>query len=194
MRYEEARFLHTLGVWTCLVSCPCAGSWSWTGPGVEEKHGLVCFHLRLILLSYPLTTSRNSKHADAFCRQKPEYCIGGSLNANYFSKKGVYNGTGMALAGESWNVGQRRIFTLYFQHHTGDIRYIQYTTDRQWIGGSKSETVATDAKNASPISAVSVNLDSTQYVSQLCTVSSIMSLMVRSSTSSTSTRTTQSGK
>jgi hypothetical protein len=114
-----------------------------------------------------LTHGRNSSQVDSFCRQKPEYCIGGSLNANYFSKKGVYNGTGIALAGESWNKGQRRIFTLYFQHHTGDIRFMQYSSDQQWSGGSKSETVATGVKNASPISAVAYNINATQYVSQL---------------------------
>ncbi|KAL5114467.1 hypothetical protein ACEQ8H_007664 [Pleosporales sp. CAS-2024a] len=105
----------------------------------------------------------SSDSVSPFCRQQPQYCIGGALDANYYSKKGVFNGTGIALAGESWNIGQRRIFTLYFQHHTGDIRYMQYTTDRSWIGGTANETVATDAKNASPISAVSVNLNHTTY-------------------------------
>lgn len=100
---------------------------------------------------------------DPFCREKPDYCIGGSLDAQYLSKKGVFNGTGIALAGESWNVGQRRIFTLYFQHHTGDIRFMQYNTDRKWIGGTRSETVATDAKPGSPISAVAFGVNSTQY-------------------------------
>jgi hypothetical protein len=152
------------------------------------------FALFLRLGTCSLTKYRNSNHADAFCRQKPEYCIGGSLNANYMSKKGVYNGTGIALAGESWNIGQRRIFTLYFQHHTGDIRYMQYTTDRQWIGGTKAQTVATDAKNGSPISAVSVGLNSTQYVSQSSIISSIEQLTPHSSTSSTLTRTTPSSK
>jgi hypothetical protein len=92
--------------------------------------------------------------------------MGGSLSANYVSQKGAYNGTGIALAGESWNKGQRRIFTLYFQHHSGDIRAMQYTTDKQWVGGGKTETVATGVKGASPISAVAVALNSTTYVSQ----------------------------
>jgi hypothetical protein len=108
-------------------------------------------------------SNSDGNSTDPFCRENPEYCIGGALNANYLSKKGAYNGTGIALAGESWNVGQRRIFTLYFQHHTGDIRFMQYTTDRKWIGGSKAETVATDAKNGSPISAVAYALNTTQY-------------------------------
>jgi hypothetical protein len=92
-------------------------------------------------------------------------CIGGALNANYISKKGAFNGTGIALAGESWNKGQRKIFTLYFQHHTGDIRFMQYGTDQKWIGGTKAQTVASDAKDASPISAVAFAINATQYVS-----------------------------
>ncbi|OAK97926.1 hypothetical protein IQ06DRAFT_296188 [Phaeosphaeriaceae sp. SRC1lsM3a] len=105
----------------------------------------------------------SSSSGDPFCRSNPQYCIGGSLDANYISKKGAYNGTGIALAGESWNVGQKRIFTLYFQHHTGDIRYMQYNTDRKWIGGGKSETVTTDAKPGTPLSAVAVYLNGTAY-------------------------------
>jgi hypothetical protein len=42
---------------------------------------------------------------------------------------------------------------------------MQYTTDRKWIGGTKAETVASDAKPATPISAVSFALNTTQYVS-----------------------------
>jgi hypothetical protein len=141
-----------------------------------------------------LIPNRNSSQTDPFCREKPEYCIGGSLNANYLSKKGVFNGTGIALAGESWNVGQRRIFTLYFQHHTGDIRFMQYNTDRKWTGGSKSETVATGAKNASPISAVAFVVNGTQYVSGLLASKCIIILTVRSLTSFISTQTTPLSK
>jgi hypothetical protein len=113
-----------------------------------------------------LTACSAAEASDPFCEDNPEYCIGGALNAEYYSKKGAFNGTGIALAGESWNTGQRRIFTLYFQHHTGDIRFMQYTTDRKWIGGTKAETVASNAKDSSPISAVSFAINHTQYVSQ----------------------------
>ena len=137
---------------------------------------------------------RATDTTDPFCRQKPEYCIGGALNADYISKKGVYNGTGIALAGESWNVGQRRIFTLYFQHYTGDIRFMECTTDQKWIGGSRTETIATDAKNASPISAVAVGLNSTQFVFDSPLTQSDCMLTAASFTSSTLTRTTSSSK
>ena len=101
---------------------------------------------------------------DAFCKKSPELCIGGSLNPEYYSEKGAFNGTGIALAGESWNGGQRRIFTVYFQHHTGDIRYMQYRADKKWDGGDKAQTVATDAKNGTALSAVAYLINGTQYV------------------------------
>ncbi|KAF2852411.1 hypothetical protein T440DRAFT_497919 [Plenodomus tracheiphilus IPT5] len=107
--------------------------------------------------------SSDNDPAYPLCRSSPQLCIGGAINADYVSRRGAFNGTGIALAGESWNTGHRRIFTLYFQHHTGDIRFMQYTTDRKWIGGTKAETVASDAKDATPISAVSFAANSTQY-------------------------------
>jgi hypothetical protein len=62
---------------------------------------------------------------------------------------------------------------------------MQYTTDQEWVGGTKTETVATDAKNASPISAVSFNLNSTQYVSHLDVLADRFLIDLYSSTSST---------
>jgi hypothetical protein len=41
---------------------------------------------------------------------------------------------------------------------------MQYTKEQQWIGGTEKETVATDAKDATPISAVSYALNLTQHV------------------------------
>ncbi|KAF2133634.1 hypothetical protein P153DRAFT_282218 [Dothidotthia symphoricarpi CBS 119687] len=114
-------------------------------------------------LSLGLKKKANDK-IDPFCRTNPKYCVGGALNSQYLSKKGAFNGTGIALAGESWDKNQRRIFTIYFQHHTGDIRYMIYTADRTYIGGTKSETVASDAKDASPISAVAYAVNETSYV------------------------------
>jgi hypothetical protein len=111
------------------------------------------------------SSSSTSTNADPYCVAHPEVCIGGSLDQAYFSKKGAFNGSGVALAGESWNGGQRRLFTLYFQHHSGDIRYMTYDKNQEWSGGSSSETVASDAKNATPISAVAYVSNTTQYVS-----------------------------
>ncbi|KAF2183804.1 hypothetical protein K469DRAFT_710168 [Zopfia rhizophila CBS 207.26] len=99
---------------------------------------------------------------DPFCRDHPDLCIGGYLDEEFYSKSGAFNGSGIALAGESWNHEEHKIFTVYFQHWTGDIRFMQYTADGQWIGGGKSETVATDAKNGTAISTVAYSMNATQ--------------------------------
>ncbi|KAI9782881.1 MAG: hypothetical protein M1816_001662 [Peltula sp. TS41687] len=83
----------------------------------------------------------------------PRYSIGGSLDPAYYSKKGAFNGSGIALASQSFEGSEHGSIVLYFQHHTGTIRW-QQLTDGKWLGGSQSEIVADDAKNATPISAV----------------------------------------
>ncbi|KAF1933027.1 uncharacterized protein M421DRAFT_53755 [Didymella exigua CBS 183.55] len=107
--------------------------------------------------------NNNEVKVDPFCRDHPKLCIGGSLNAEYLSKKGAFNGSGIALAGESWNPKNGTLFTLYFQHHTGAIRYLKYTKGQKWIGGGITETVASNAKNATPISAVAYVANATQF-------------------------------
>ncbi|KAF2703845.1 hypothetical protein K504DRAFT_485591 [Pleomassaria siparia CBS 279.74] len=91
---------------------------------------------------------------DPFCATHAEYCIGGALNADYYSQKGAFNGSGIALAGESWTKGTRHLFQLFFQHHTGGLRRMAYGVDQKWDGGNASTTIATDVKNGSAISIV----------------------------------------
>lgn len=71
----------------------------------------------------------------------------------------------VALATEFWNDQEEKIMTVYFQHWTGEIRSIQLTPKGEWIGGTSSEVIASDAKNATPISAVSYSLNDTSVVS-----------------------------
>ncbi|KAF2650858.1 hypothetical protein K491DRAFT_720389 [Lophiostoma macrostomum CBS 122681] len=102
-----------------------------------------------------------SGFVDPYCVGNPDYCIGGSLGSNYYTTNGTFNGSGIALATEFWNHQQRKIMTVYFQHWSGDIRWIQLTPQGQWIGGTKTEMIATDAKNATPISVVSYAINGT---------------------------------
>jgi hypothetical protein len=87
-----------------------------------------------------------------------EYRIGGSINASYYSREGAWNGTGIALTSQSFasNLQDAPLGSLvmYFQHHTGDIRFMRLTSEGEWVGGSPSEVVATNAKNSTPIGAV----------------------------------------
>ncbi|KAF2113105.1 hypothetical protein BDV96DRAFT_496974 [Lophiotrema nucula] len=98
---------------------------------------------------------------EPYCVDNPEYCIGGSLGSLYYTTNGTFNGTGIALATEFWNNQERKIMTVYYQHCTGEIRWIQLTPQGQWIGGTKSEVIVTDAKNATPISTVSYAINGT---------------------------------
>ncbi|KAL5413124.1 hypothetical protein PMIN03_003902 [Paraphaeosphaeria minitans] len=108
---------------------------------------------------------------DPYCAANPNFCIGGALGSSYYTRNGTFNGSGIALATEFWNNQERKIMTVYFQHWTGEIRSIQLTPKGEWIGGTASEVVVSDAKNATPISAVSYSLNDTSvwhifYISQ----------------------------
>lgn len=102
---------------------------------------------------------------DPYCAANPDYCIGGPLGSSYYTSNGTFNGSGIALATEFWNNQERKIMTVYFQHATGEIRSIQLTPKGEWVGGGLSEVIVSDAKNATPISAVSYSVNTTSVVS-----------------------------
>lgn len=87
-----------------------------------------------------------------------EYRIGGSIDASYYSRKGAWNGTGIALASQSFPADSEDApigsLVMYFQHHASEIRFMRLTSEGSWVGGTDSEVVATNAKNSTPLSAV----------------------------------------
>ena len=94
-----------------------------------------------------------------------------SPTPNDLSTVGAFNGTGIAVASESFGSeasgnGTYGLFVLYFQHHTGSIRQMQLR-DSGWEGGGLSNVVvpAGDAKNGTPISVVSYAYDNKAAVS-----------------------------
>ncbi|KAF2402645.1 hypothetical protein EJ06DRAFT_528740 [Trichodelitschia bisporula] len=91
----------------------------------------------------------------------PKLSIGGAIDPKYYSTKGAWNGSGIAFAGESFSGGERGLATVYFQHHTGDIRWMRLNSDYNWVGGTKAETVASDAKNSTPLSTVAYVMNGT---------------------------------
>ncbi|KJX92547.1 hypothetical protein TI39_contig5841g00003 [Zymoseptoria brevis] len=92
-----------------------------------------------------------------------DHAIGGAIDPKYFSKQGVFNGSGIALASQSFarelSDGSQGSLVMYFQHWTGQIRYKQLSPSGEWLGGDISEVVAVGAKNGTPLSAVSYVLD-----------------------------------
>ena len=77
----------------------------------------------------------------------------------YLLASGAFNGTGIAVASQSFGTGGYGLLNVYFQHFTGSIRKLQLMDDGSWQGGDSSNIVATDARNATPISAVAYAMD-----------------------------------
>lgn len=84
---------------------------------------------------------------------------GSTVNAAYLTTEGAFNGSGIAIASQSYGTGGYGTIVLYFQYHDGTVRNMQLLTGGGWIGGDYSTIVANDAKNATPISAVSYAMD-----------------------------------
>lgn len=91
------------------------------------------------------------------------YAIGGALDPAYYTTEGAFNGSGIALASQSFASDLRDAplgsLVMYFQHHSGDIRFQRLTDRGAWVGGSESEIVASNAKNGTPLSAVAYVLN-----------------------------------
>ncbi|KAF2221716.1 hypothetical protein BDZ85DRAFT_264276 [Elsinoe ampelina] len=94
-----------------------------------------------------------------------DYLIGGALNPAYYSTSGAWNGSGIAVANQGF--GDPSVYgnmVLYYQYHTGEIRTLVLQPDDSWQQGDSK--VAADARNSTPISAVSyvVNQTATWHV------------------------------
>lgn len=87
-----------------------------------------------------------------------------------FSTSGAFDGTGIALATESFGQESYGTVVVYFQHWTGDIRYMQLSSSGSWIGGGDQEVVATNARNGTPIAAVAYSMSGVSTVCQNDTV------------------------
>lgn len=96
--------------------------------------------------------------------ESSDYYIGGAIDPAYYSREGAFNGSGLALASQSFGSGEYGELVLYFQHYSGSIRWQRLTPDNGWLGGTASEVVATDAKNSTPLSAVAYSLNGVSTV------------------------------
>ncbi|KAE9964793.1 hypothetical protein BLS_008061 [Venturia inaequalis] len=85
--------------------------------------------------------------------------INHDINSAYMSKSGAFNGSGLALASYSFGTGGYGVINVFFQHWSGQLRKMQLMEDGSWTGGDFTSIVATDARNATPISAVAYAMD-----------------------------------
>jgi hypothetical protein len=80
--------------------------------------------------------------------------------ATYLSKEGAWNGSGFALTDQGY------IFHVYFQHHSGDLTWMYH--NMEWYGDDQY-VIATDARNNTPVSAVTYVSNATEFVHVFCT-------------------------
>jgi hypothetical protein len=59
---------------------------------------------------------------------------------------------------------------MYYQHHSGDIRFQRLTSEGAWVGGTQSEIVASNAKNSTPLSAVAYVQNGTSQWHVFCKI------------------------
>ena len=130
------------------------------GVGLSQKKSCVD-HVAAFFLALTQIFCRSS-HSNTTPSDDTEYLIGGAINPSYYTHTGAFNGSGIALASQSFTKdlasGTQGSIVLYFQHHSGEIRYVQLNPEGDWLGGSVSEIVAVDAKNSTPLSAVSYSI------------------------------------
>ncbi|KAK3701411.1 hypothetical protein LTR37_015509 [Vermiconidia calcicola] len=132
------------------------------GVGLNRSSSYAVSHS--LCLYSPLTRNSPSNPSNAVSPVNTEYLIGGAINPRYYTRTGALNGSGIALASQSFaqdlSEGTQGSIVMYFQHHSGDIRWVQLGNDGSWTGGTVSEVVAVDAKNSTPLSAVSYSWES----------------------------------
>jgi hypothetical protein len=115
--------------------------------------GLKKYMSRTKSLPESLLSNKHSSHS-LFPITSPSASPTTSSTPSYISKTGAYNGTALALGSTPVEDPNGQV-ELYFQHHTGEIRWFQRsnkTTDKDWTGGDIA--VVKDARNATPLSIV----------------------------------------
>ncbi|PPJ55533.1 hypothetical protein CBER1_05374 [Cercospora berteroae] len=120
-----------------------------------------------IALGVGLGVGLNQDDEDDDSSRSPDvnatFLIGGAIDPEYYSSEGAFNGSGIALASQSFSrelqEGTQGTLVMYYQHYNGDIRFKQLANDGSWKGGDFSAVVAQDAKNSTPLSAVSYVLN-----------------------------------
>lgn len=95
--------------------------------------------------------------------QASQFKNGGHLDPRFYSSKGAFNGSGLAATCQTFPGHVEESVVLYYQHHSGTIRW-KYMQDDNWLGGGNTEIVAYDAKNGTPISAVAYENNETSTV------------------------------
>jgi hypothetical protein len=111
------------------------------GIGLKAKYGQAPYKSAPYLLAFHRSHPANPPSPTA------------SSSPSDFSTVGAFNGTGIAIGSQTRIPDLDGQTNLFFQHHTGELRWLDGVSDA-WIGGGAASVLAIDAKNATPISTI----------------------------------------
>lgn len=104
--------------------------------------------------------------------------IGGGLDESYYSNSGAWNGSATSRAFQNFaedfeDALPNRVLetVLYYQHHSGEIRWLRQTANKTqtWQPGpSDTLVVASDAKSSTPMTTVHIFENNTAYWHVFC--------------------------
>jgi len=86
--------------------------------------------------------------------------IGGTIDPSYYSSQKAWNGSGLSHVWQNLpptfgnQPADDRSLVLYYQHSSGDIKWMRRLSSGSWSLGTRFLTVTGSAKNSTPISAV----------------------------------------
>ena len=93
---------------------------------------------------------------------------GNSSSVQDTSAPGALKGTKLAVLYQSFGPTDEQTLVMYFQHHTGSIRWMQRADNGTWVGGDAASNVADDAKSNTAITAVSYTWNGASFWRLYC--------------------------
>lgn len=96
-------------------------------------------------------------------------CRSGNSKGQEVQQSGALNGTRIALATQVFEGDNEESLVMYFQHRTGQIRYMTFANGN-WSGGDASTVFAHNAKMNTPIAAVSYVWNGVSFWRVFCMV------------------------
>ena len=101
------------------------------GVGLNRSSSYAVSHS--LCLYSPLTRNSPSNPSNAVSPVNTGYLVGGAIDLKYYTTEGAFNGSGIALASQSFtrdlSEGTQGSIVMYFQRHSGDIRWVQLGND-----------------------------------------------------------------
>ena len=114
--------------------------------------------------------SWHNKYLKRVSQQKCSRSFSGGAQPEAFG--GALDGTSIALVTSTFTSDDGTVgknLEMFFQHQTGEIRWMRLADNGSWVGGDASTAIAEDAKMNTPISAISYIWNGASFRRVYCT-------------------------